>query len=64
METSKPYENLLCDIALMNWYQGYSWRSEILQIRICLRVAESKLSSILQIMNVFLNKNLSKFWHF
>ena len=26
METSKPYGNLLCDIALMNWYQGYSWR--------------------------------------
>jgi len=40
METSKPYGNLLCDIALMNWYQGYSWHSEILQIRICLQVAE------------------------
>jgi len=46
------YVYSLLDQANSTLYQGYSWRSEIPQIRIRLRLAESTLP-ILQITNAF-----------
>jgi len=45
------YINLDTELTLTT--QDYSWRSEILQIRIRLRFAESKLPSILPLKNAF-----------